>query len=49
MHISAARDIALDLAQEAQELASAMTGIATPDDRAGGGAERREQVRGVRA
>jgi hypothetical protein len=43
MHISAARDIALDLAQEAQELASAMT---APNDRAGGGAERREQAEG---
>ena len=38
------RDIAFDLAQEAQELASAMAGIAAPDDLAGGGVESGEQA-----
>ena len=44
MHVETARDIALDLAQEPQELAAAMAGIAAPDDLAGGGVERREQA-----
>ena len=44
--VEAARDIAFDLAQEAQELASAMTGIAAPDDLAGGGVESSEQAEG---
>ena len=35
--------MALDLAQEAQELASAMTWIATPDDLAGRRVKSREQ------
>jgi hypothetical protein len=42
--VEGARDIAFDLAQEAQELASAMTGIAAPDDLAGGGVESSEQA-----
>jgi hypothetical protein len=37
------RDVALDLPQEAEELASSMAGIATPDDRAGGGVQSRKQ------
>ena len=37
------RDMALDLAQEAQEPASAMTRIATPDDLAGRRVQSREQ------
>jgi hypothetical protein len=40
--VEAGRDIALDLTQEAQELASAMTGIGAPDDLAGGGVESSE-------
>jgi hypothetical protein len=46
MDVEAARDIAFDLAQEAQELASAMTGIAAPDDFAGGRVESGEQAEG---
>jgi hypothetical protein len=34
MDVEAARDIAFDLAQEAEELASAMTGIGIPPARA---------------
>ena len=44
-HFEFGRDIALDLAQEAQELASAMTRIATPDDLAGRRVQSREQVK----
>ena len=44
-HFEFGRDIALDLAQEAQELASAMTRIATPDDLAGRCVQRRNDLR----
>jgi len=43
------RNIALDLAQEAQELTSAITWIATPDDLAGRRVQSREQGQGSMA
>ena len=45
-NVEIGRDIALDLAQEAQELSPAMTRIATPDDLAGRCVESREQGQG---
>ena len=49
MDVEAARDIALDLAQKAKKLAPPMTGVATPDDGAGGGVESRKQRQGSMA
>jgi hypothetical protein len=46
VNVEIAREIALDLAQEAQEFAAAMAGIATTDDLAGGRVERGEQAKG---
>jgi hypothetical protein len=42
MDIEIVRNGAFDLAQKAEEFASAVTGIATPDDLAGRGVERGE-------
>ena len=48
-HFEFGWDIALDLAQEAQKLASPMTWIATPDDLAGRRVQSREQGQGSMA
>src|SRR5579862_569983 len=46
VNVEIARHVALDLAQEAQELAAAMAGITAPDDLAGRRVESGEQAEG---